>query len=243
MRNGKEAMSWRGETPAEDDAKGCYTEGIVSRVVAPSTEGGSWEIGYGDGWICGMPQGDVEPKVGDTFRVYGRFGNRFHGQALNGIVLWYSTPAEMEVKHNAMVAKMDADRRERFERERERLDRDYESLPGVLRKRIDRFRAANPDFRWEYENYEMFVCTQAAVLGAWVAQQPDPIMAIDAWSKQAFAEKTATVPAWSDAHSGNTEGCAIALAWSLIDSPERVVMIPGAMTPLVGTVDYSKKEN
>lgn len=41
------------------------------------------------------------------------------------------------------------------------MDVDYENLPDAFKKRIDRFRANNPDFRFEFESYELFCCMEA----------------------------------------------------------------------------------
>lgn len=233
-------MSERGNTPAEDEAIGCFTEGTITRVDAPSQPGGSWSITYADGWGCGL-RGDLgaEPKVGDHFRTYGRFGRSFHGQALNGRLLWYKSAAEMDAEHAAWLAQHNADRAERFERERPQLDADYHGLPWVLKKRIDRFRAANPNFRVEYESYEMFVCTQAVALAGWAETQTEPVAAIDSWKDQPYEVQVESVPEWSDAHSGNTHGCAVALAETLCTSNERAAVLPGALSPIVGTADYA----
>lgn len=235
-------MSERGTTPAEDEAIGCFTEGTITRVDSPSCPGGSWSITYADGWGCGL-RGDLgaEPKVGDHFRTYGRFGRSFHGQALNGKLLWYKSPAEMDADHAAWIAQHKADQAARFERERSQLDADYEALPWVLRKRIDRFRAANPAFRVEYESYEMFVCTQAVALAEWAGTQTDPVAAIDGWKDLPYEQQVQSVPVWSDGHSGNTHGCAVVLAKTLCTSTERAAVMPGAMSPLVGTADYSTR--
>lgn len=231
----------RGSTPEEDRALGCYEEGRITAVRRPAP-GGSWSVTYADGWNCGVSADlGVEPKVGDLFCTFGHFGRPFHGQALNGEVLWYKSEAEMRADHQAWVDDLNERREREFERDRESLDAQYESLPWVLRKRIDRFRAANPRFRVENEAYEMFVCTQAAALAAWAEQQDDPDAAIVRWGELGYDEQVATVPDWSDAHSGNTHGCAIALACTMVTSTERAAVTPGALAPLVGTADYSER--
>ena len=45
-----------------------------------------------------------------------------------------------------------------------RLDLEYEQLPGPLKRRIARFRAEDPDFRWKEESYEMAACAEAGRL-------------------------------------------------------------------------------
>ena len=229
----------RGSTPEEDRGIGCYTEGSITRVDPPGP-GGSWGVTYAEGWGCGVSADlGVEPKVGDTFCTYGHFGRPFHGQALNGKLLWYKSEAEMQADHQAWVDDLNERRERDFERDRESLDAQYEALPWVLCKRIDRFRAANPRFRIEHESYEMFVCTQAAALAEWAEGQESPFNAIEVWEALDFDGQQSAVPAWSGDHSGNTHGCAIGLARTMVTSTERAAVMPGAMTPLVGSADYS----
>jgi hypothetical protein len=81
----------RGNTPEEDEALGCYTEGTITKVEGMC-------VTYDDGWCCMVRDCGVTPKVGDRLRVYGCFGRPFHGQALNGKLLWYITIAEQEAE-------------------------------------------------------------------------------------------------------------------------------------------------
>lgn len=246
----------RGLTPAEDEAMGCVEEGTITKVE-PYADGGGWSVSYGDCWGCGVRDVGVEPKVGDHLVTYGRFGRPFHGQAINGVVLWYRSPEEMDEEHRLMVERMNAERRAEFEAKKDELDADYESLPALFRMRIDRFRAANPDFRWEYEPYEMFTCTQAVVLADWARAQADDqtpgwkdraVAALDAWWSINSAENDPPydyqaqkdmIPGWGDGHSGNTAGCALMLAKQYLTAAESVAVMPGAMSPIVGTADYS----
>jgi hypothetical protein len=144
---------------------------------------------------------------------------------------------------------MDRERRERFAAARGQLDRDYDSLPPLFKLRIDRFRNANPDFRWESESYEMFVCTQAVLLADWAREgtetAAEAVAKIEAWDKINSAEhdppydyqaRLAAVR-----HSGNTHGCAVALAKRHLTSRESVAVMPGALSPLTGTADYAKR--
>jgi len=245
-------MKQRGRTPEEDQANGWVTEGVIERVE-PYGDGKGWSVTLSDHTGCGVREAGVEPKVGDTLTIYGTFGYSFHGQALNGKLLWYLTPEEEEAERQQWLADHDRKKREEFEANREQLDRDYDSLPPLFKMRIDRFRKANPDFRWESESYEMFVCTQAVVLAEWAREgthTPEEAVAkIEAWNKINSADhdppydyraQVDAVPGWADGHSGNTHGCAVMLAKEYLTTPERIVLEPGALAPLVGTNDYSK---
>lgn len=243
----------RGLTPDEDRALGCIEEGVITKVE-PYADGGGWSLSYGDCMGVGMRDVGTEPKAGDLLTCFGIWGRPIHGQALNGEVLWYSSPEEMDAKHARMVADMDAKARTEFEEHRAQLDDDYQSLPPLFRMRIDRFRAANPDFRWKHESYEMFICTQAVVLGDWALSEAagDPekaVEVIDRWNRinskendppYDYAAQKAAVPGWSDGHSGNTHGCAVMLAKEHVRGSERVPLYPGALSPITGSADYSE---
>jgi hypothetical protein len=231
----------RGLTPEEDRQIGCFSEGVIKRV-APFGDDTGWSVGFGDGWDCFVPDRGVEPQVGDTLTTFGWLYQSFHGQALNGRMLWYRSPEEVEAEHRAMVARMQAERRAKFEEDREQLDRDYDGLPPLFKMRIDRFRKANPNFRWEYEDYEMFVCTQAVLLAEWASEQTDPTAAIVDWNAKPYKEQLDAISGWSDQHSGNTHGCAVALAKEYVTHRERVPLMMGAMAPLVGSADYSERQ-
>jgi hypothetical protein len=46
------------------------------------------------------------------------------------------------------------------------------------------------------------------------------------------------VPGFDDDHSGNTFGCSVKLALLSLEQPEGVVLIHGALSPLVGSKEY-----
>lgn len=110
-----------------------------------------------DGWGFGapLPEGAEMPKAGDQVVVYGEIGRPIWGVDINGAPFFFKTTAEREQERQDMLAKMDVDRRERFEANKTQMDTDYDGLPEVLRRRVDRFRAGNPNFREEFEGYEV----------------------------------------------------------------------------------------
>lgn len=237
-------MKRRGVTPEEDRALGLVEEGVITKVD-PYTDGGGWSVTYGDSMGCGVRDVGVEPKVGDTLTTFGTFGYAFHGQALNGRVLWYRTPAEEEAEHKRQAAEADAKKRAEFERDRAKLDADYAALPDTFKERIDKFRRTNPDFRWQHEGYEMFCCTEALAVASYcsvhrIAQPEDdhePTAAenIEAFRELPYEEQKAAL---SDGHSGNTFGFAMRLAYWWVTDPGMVVKEHGALTPLVGCEEY-----
>lgn len=79
---------------------------------------------------------------------------------------------EQSIKHQR-------DRAVEFFNEREKLNADYDALPDVFKKRIDKYRENKPTFRAEYEGYEMFCCTEAVKVADYLRPEFDKIMAAD----------------------------------------------------------------
>ena len=104
----------------------------------------------------------------------------------------------------------------------------------MFKARIDRFWRNNPDFRVEYENYEMFCCTQAVGI-ADAMKTPE---GVQNFKTKQWDEQKALFPELSDGHSGNTFGCSVALAYWYLSQPENVTKAHGALSPLVGSEAY-----
>lgn len=104
---------------------------------------------------------DIEPKIGDDVEVHTELGSRVVGVTLNGQLLYMKSREELDAEHALYVASYDRKKREVYEREKGKLNEQYESLPQVFKDRIERFRKNNPDFSTNYESYEMFSCTEA----------------------------------------------------------------------------------
>ncbi len=105
------------------------------------------------------------PRKGHTIRVYGTPPN-MRGVFVQGAKFWYQTKEELEktlAEMDKMSAMVNEKLKERFEKTKPLLDAAYDVLPGVFQKRIDLYRAANPEFRWRFEEHEMAVCDQAVL--------------------------------------------------------------------------------
>ena len=95
-------MKQRGATPEEDRARGFITEGPIKDVTKSDDP---WMVTQESGWGCVVRDYGVEPKVGDVLTIFGQLGYSFHGQAINGEMLWYETPEEERQKQaDAIVA-------------------------------------------------------------------------------------------------------------------------------------------
>lgn len=233
-----------------------YEDSIITEVT--EDKDGEWYslsmessgIGMRKAYDDHPPHGIV-PKVGDTFRMYGGRGFAPRGLAINGVLVYWHTPDEEKEVHRLMVERMQAERREKYEKERPALDAQYDALPDIFKQRIDRFRANNPDFRWEYEGYELFCCTEAVKLATHLGSveamehyarltrdtniMTDEVKWREEWEEQKGIDRAAGI---SQDHSGNTHGAMGALALLYLKDPSFVVKMHGALSPLVGSWAY-----
>lgn len=164
----------------------------------------------------------IVPKVGDTARVYGRIGQAVYGLDLNGHQVYWHTEAEREADRTAMLAKMDREKRERYETDREMNERKVQNLPDPLRLRIERFRAEDKDGEGRlWEAYEIFCCEQATVIADVLRPKLTRMTAKEAveWFR-ALPYEEQTAMGLSDQHSGNTFGGACSLAYRLLEGLE-----------------------
>jgi hypothetical protein len=219
-------------------------------VAGVHSEEDGWTIERSDGWSFHVPRRHgVEPLPGMIARFYGRgIGAIVRGLDLDGQEVFYKTPEEQAEEGRRCAEERDREQRAEFERNREDLDAKYDALPEVFRRRIDKFRGNNPDFRWEFEPYEMSCCEDAVKI-AGVAQDElgGELNSLDAdairqWFEDyetlPWEEQMARVPGLFDGHSGNSFGCAVFLARVYLTEPEGVVRMYGALAPLVGSEKY-----
>ncbi len=177
----------------------------------------------------------IQPRAGMVARYYGRgFGYTVRGVFVDGHRFYYRTEAEHQEQHRQWIADEDRKKREEFEASREETDRRVAALPTVLRRRLQKFRDANPNFRWEFEGYELFTCEQAVV----IATALKDATAVESFSLLPWEGQKAAVPGLDDGHSGNTFGMACRLAYELLTEPELVVREHGALATLVGCEAY-----
>ena len=213
-------------------------------VVKSVDEGeASYSIGLGSGGCIGLSkEHGVEPRVGDSIRLYGRgFGYTVRGIVINGRVAYYRTADEERERHAREVAESQRKKREQFEAEIAKHDAAYDALPPIFRRRVDRFRASGPDWRWEYEPYEVFCCQEAVkIANAFRGHEHSDSAgeALDAFAKAGYEEQRKTVPDLSDQHSGNTFGASVRLAYWWLAEPENVVREHGVLSVLVGCEAY-----
>lgn len=228
-------MNWRDDKDFQDE--------VIKSAKVIGGVGGHYVIDFVDGWsFLGI---DVSmgrlPQPGETLRQFpGGIGRRVRGCVLdpngdNPVVYYYRTPDEQEKRNKSESKRYKQEKREKFEKDRESMDARVAALPFVLRARIELFRANCPDFRWEYESYELFCCEEAVKISTALKS----VAEVERFSKLSFQDQRAAIPALSGEHSGNTFGCAMQFASFLLREDRALPYLAhGALTPLVGCKDY-----
>lgn len=211
-----------------------FQEHVVGKVV-PCDNG--WEIGWRDGFCLFVTNErcQVAPEPGELARLYGKgFGYTVRGVVIGGRVYRYESEQEEADSRQRYIDEQKRERREKLDAERDERDQRIAALPEPLRRRIWGFHAATPNWRAEYEPYELFVCEEAAK----IQRVLETRQAIADFSRKPWEEQKAQLPEVSSDHSGNTFGMACQLAATLADRPDLVPKMHGAMCPLVGCKDY-----
>jgi hypothetical protein len=211
-----------------------YQDHIIQKVE-PSADDKGWAITFDGGMGFWVPNNGVVPTVGATVRFYGRgLGCPVRGLDIDGQEVFYRTPEQQEEYHKQQVEEMNEQRKKDFAKSQSRLDLDYDSLPRPFQKRIDRFRAYRPDWRWQHEAYEMSVCKDAVRIAA-TCQTEEGVSEFYALS---WDEQKERIPDMFDGHSGNSFGAACHLARLYLHDSKLVEIAHGALCPLVGCKDY-----
>lgn len=210
-----------------------------------SCEGGSIQTEQGSGFGVEPEKLEAwraktgkEPEQGMALRLYSSMG-LIHGCDLDGVEIFWQTPAERVVERAKWLADYDRKQREKFAGEREKLDTNYMHLPPPLKARIDRFRQ-QPGFRATAEGYEMFCCMEAmrftkraqraAVdqenkeeMEAFWKDPPDkdpwatePDSYAEAWFLWVVGAEQHRLLGADPEHTGNTFGAAIGMALELL---------------------------
>jgi hypothetical protein len=185
---------------------------------------------------CGLSKKyGVIPKVNDQLTIHtkgGAFGT-IRGMDLNGEKIFWKTDEDLEAERVEWLRKHEEEKQQRFKDNVAKMDETYNSLPKCFQERIDRFRTNNDRFRIDYEEYELFCCTEAIK----VANACKTTEKIDAFVKMKYEEQIKLVNL-DEGHSGNTFGACITLAYLFLTEPENVCKVYGSMSNLVGSVEY-----
>lgn len=178
---------------------------------------------------------NIAPKVGDIITLHCKGFSHIRGMDINGTKIFYKTDEELETHRQKEMEKYEQKKKDDFEKSKSKLDAQYDSLPIYFKQRIDKFRTNNPDFRVDYEAYELFCCMEAIK----IANGCKTLENVIKFHKDSFSdEMKQLVPNLDDGHSGNTFGAACQLAIVYLQSPKQLRSVHGALAPLVGSADY-----
>lgn len=211
-------------------------------LKAVKKHGGQYQLTFSDGSCFDIEVKDCAktgliPKAGMNIRTFPSpyWGAYIRGVIIDGHVVFYRTIVKQEEKHKEWVDNYHKELKEKFKKNRAKLDADYVSLPSEFQNRIDKLRRNNPDFRWKYEEYEMSCCVDAVK----IAKSLKTVEAIQHFASLADSkEQDRLVLDLFKGHSGNSFGMACLLARAYIEKPEYVSRIHGALSPLVGSNEY-----
>lgn len=237
-----------GRKPWEEDKQ--YEEHIVDKVTPVKNKTGElsgWEVSHKP-WVVWVPKNSrVIPKKGMTLRIYGGFGSIIRGILLDGVSVYYRTPAQEEVHRKREAVKHDMKERKEFSKNRAKYDKKYDRLPKVFQQRLDKFRFNTEDFRWKFEKYELFCCEEAVRIADALkdrvkefeaALTKDPKVKDWSWSEPVDKLLKEVGFEQDKGHSGNTWGTSVSLAYAYLTRPEGVILKHGALSVLVGCPEY-----
>ena len=156
------------------------------------------------------------PKVGDLCKVYTVKGSTVRGVDLNNIPVFYKSDEQLEQEHLEWCANYKSEKQERFDKNKDQMDADYEALPAVFKTRIDRFRDKDPEFRVDSEGYEVFCCKEAVKIAAacYTAEK------VTEFYNMKWEDQKLFLPELDDGHSGNTFGGACQMARIYLEGGE-----------------------
>ena len=174
-----------------------------------------WTLKTDSGWyLCVKKVEGHTPETGQPLRFYGKgIGCTVRGVDIDGVNYYYKTPAQQEANHKKWCDDLDKERRESYEKNKDKYKVDYDGLPEVLQKRMDRLIGKSPDNRHEWEPYEIYILTESVkILDA--LKTPEKI---ESFKDMSFALQKSLVPSLDEGHSGNTFGCATRMAFQMAD--------------------------
>jgi len=210
------------------------TEYKEANLISVKDNDDTWELNTDMGSILCPKREKYTPQAGQIVRFYGKgFGYTVRGISIEDVIFYYRTPEEAAADHAAWCKAEEDKKKAVFKKEKKNMDAVFNALPPVFQQRVERFRQGNPDFRWEFEAYELFCCTEAIK----IAEKFKTVAAIDNF-RQMPVDAQMKMVNMSNGHSGNTFGCATLLAKLYVSEPELVVKLHGALTPLVGCEAY-----
>ena len=110
-------------------------------------------------------------------------------------------------------------------------DERYNKLPIVFQKRLTRFRTNNPNFKRQFEHYELFCCEEAIKIADFCKNNGYTI-------QQFYDDRKLQKGVIFEGHSINTFVISCKLAHHYITNMDYIILEHGALTSLVGCENY-----
>jgi hypothetical protein len=162
-----------------------------------------WELTTGMGSILSSKVEGFTPEEGHICKFYGKgFGYAVRGIEINGVVHSYLTEDQQAQKHKDWCEQRKIEQLESYEKNKGQYEEDYNSLPPLLKKRMAYLYEKNPDDRFDWEGYELFIMTQATMLYNVLKTKEK----VEEFKAAEFDTQKEMVPELDDGHSGNTFG-------------------------------------
>jgi len=177
------------------------------------------------------------PKIGDFASLKTHNGNGIRGLNINGEKIFYLTDEQLKEQRRQWIKENRERKENEFLKNKSKMDADFDSLPDCFKIRISHFRENNPNFRIEYEPYELLCCLDAIKI-ANTLKTPE---AVKKYSGMNYDERNNIVKGLSDGHSGNSIELAIMLSYYYLSDPEMVIKFHGGLCMLVGCDKYGHK--
>lgn len=177
--------------------------------------GDQWELEVDNGWqfLVDKIEGHT-PEVSHAIRFYGKgVGYAVRGVDIDYVTYYYRTPKQQEEAHQKYLAERDVESKASYSKNKDKYQEQYNSLPDILKKRIDRLITEKPDDRHYWEPYELFILTEATKIFN-ALKVPD---VIEKFYDLSFDIQKKEVPDLDDGHSGYTFGCATRLAYQMAE--------------------------
>src|SRR3989344_4236961 len=117
------------------------SEYLDMRICSVEALSDVWSIIVEDDWVFWVAkEWGVEPHSGDIARFYCKgVGFPIRGLDINGRECYYRTPEEEADRHTQWVTDNEIKNKAEFEQNRASLDAQYDALPAVFKRRIDKF--------------------------------------------------------------------------------------------------------
>ena len=222
----------------EDDPTHAYTNRVLEAQWVKAKSGNG--ITGTTGWTAGAPQEVLDLLgVGDPYILETNRNGIITGWIVKGT--WYARKSDQDLEddHRAMMERIERDRQELLDKNREQWQADEAALPDWLKERLQTFHERGGEtFLLDGWGYELMVCRLAEAY----AKLGDVILNKDIFEMADFESDEIKQMARDEGTSGNQHSMALALAKRHLQAPESSLAgTPSALSPLTGEPFYEKK--